>query len=299
LFAIYWAFAIKSHINIGHRHILPTYPAMLILAGGAWSWTKNISSKLNRSKDAPLAKATEKFSLAGRCLTICWPPVIVLTCAAWFVAESLLIWPNYLTYFNQLAGGPRHGYRHVVDSSLDWGQDLPGLKNWIEDERHADGSSRNIYVSYFGTGNPGYYGIDVTLLTCLPPRPQPKVGEDLQPGTYCISATMLQSVYPPFPGHWNRDYEAEYQRLRSLVHKYQQSTPELQKQLIAADGRDYWDTAAEHYTQAQFSRLLSYVRQREPDDEINYSILVFRVTRSDLTRALDGPPLQLEDSSEP
>jgi hypothetical protein len=43
----------------------------------------------------------------------------------------------------------------------------------------------------------------------------------------------------------------------------------------------------------RFARLTSYLRGREPDDEIGYSILVYRLTDADLAEALDGPPREL------
>ena len=52
----------------------------------------------------------------------------VVICVTLFALESLYRWPNYLAYFNLLAGGPAHGYQHLADSSLDWGQDLPALR---------------------------------------------------------------------------------------------------------------------------------------------------------------------------
>ena len=33
LFTVYWATSLASHLNIGHRHILPTYPVLFIAAG--------------------------------------------------------------------------------------------------------------------------------------------------------------------------------------------------------------------------------------------------------------------------
>jgi hypothetical protein len=45
------------------------------------------------------------------------------------IAESLAAWPNYLAFFNQLVGGSRNGYQYLADSSLDWGQALPGLRS--------------------------------------------------------------------------------------------------------------------------------------------------------------------------
>ena len=38
LFAVYWAFSITSHLNIGHRHVLPTYPVIFIAIGFLGSW---------------------------------------------------------------------------------------------------------------------------------------------------------------------------------------------------------------------------------------------------------------------
>jgi len=29
--------------------------------------------------------------------------------------------PGLSSYFNQVTGGPKNGYKHLVDSSLDWG----------------------------------------------------------------------------------------------------------------------------------------------------------------------------------
>ena len=36
--AVYWAFSIRSHINIGHRHLLPIYPCVYVLTGAAAWW---------------------------------------------------------------------------------------------------------------------------------------------------------------------------------------------------------------------------------------------------------------------
>src|SRR3989344_5715028 len=51
---------------------------------------------------------------------------------AWLLTETLMVFPYYLTYFNQLAGGPSGGHRYVVDSNLDWGQDLKRLADWVD-----------------------------------------------------------------------------------------------------------------------------------------------------------------------
>jgi hypothetical protein len=38
LFCVYWAFSLTSHLNIGHRHIMPVYPVLFVMAAGAAAW---------------------------------------------------------------------------------------------------------------------------------------------------------------------------------------------------------------------------------------------------------------------
>ncbi|MDD4897744.1 MAG: hypothetical protein PHV26_03390, partial [Candidatus Pacebacteria bacterium] len=61
------------------------------------------------------------------------------------------IYPHFLAYFNETVT-PQKGHLYVVDSNLDWGQDLKRLKNLL-DEKEID----FIYIDYFGGGNLDYY----------------------------------------------------------------------------------------------------------------------------------------------
>ena len=122
---IYWTTSIKSNLNIGVRHLLPTYPFVIILVSGQ------------------LARLRHRIKyLTG----------IVLALLVWYAAENLRIWPYYITYFNQFAGGPSGGYRYVVDSNLDWGQDLKRLSQWVEKN-----NIEKIHLDYFGWSDPVYY----------------------------------------------------------------------------------------------------------------------------------------------
>ncbi|MFO7678685.1 MAG: hypothetical protein R6X34_01415 [Chloroflexota bacterium] len=108
---------------------------------------------------------------------------------------SLWIHPHFLAYFNVLAGGPDGGWRYLVDSNLDWGQDLGGLAAWT-----AENEVDHIWLSYFGEGRPDYYGINYTGLDSWPPRlmdpeARPFYPHDPAPGLYAISATTLQGVH--------------------------------------------------------------------------------------------------------
>jgi len=70
------------------------------------------------------------------------------------VIASFHIHPHYLAFFNILAGGPRNGPHYLIDSNIDWGQDLKKLKRWTDRNAAAP-----LCLSYFGEADPQYYGI--------------------------------------------------------------------------------------------------------------------------------------------
>lgn len=91
-------FAAFSRINIGVRHVLPVYIAFSVVAGIGAQWLWN-------------AKPGARWILAGLML--------------WMIASSALSHPDYLPYFNALAGDQPE--KITVDSDLDWGQDMKRL----------------------------------------------------------------------------------------------------------------------------------------------------------------------------
>jgi hypothetical protein len=290
LFSVYWAFALATNLNIGHRHLLPTYPPLFILAGAAALWFdaapthSGKEAKRNRGKTVAVPAVGPNILLAMR--------ILVAASLAVAVLEAIWIWPHYLAYFNVLAGGPRNGYRHLVDSSLDWGQDLPGLKRWLADHPDDSQDPQRVYLSYFGMARPDYYGIDAQRLLSFFPRWDPHVPTPLTGGLYAISANMLNSVYMVnFPGRWNEDYEKRYQDLRPLISQYQQAiaNPTLNLQLLDPASPQVQD-AFKAYESLRFGRLMSYLRTREPDGQVGYSIMLYRLRDADVGQALDGPP---------
>ena len=261
--AAYWAVALDSHLNSGHRHILPTYPAMFILAGAAGLWWN--------ARTRAMAAA-------------------VVVALVWFARESHAIRPHYLAYFNQLAGGPRNGWRQLVDSSLDWGQDLPGLKEWL-DRNGLPNRETPVYLSYFGTGRPESYGIESIRLPGYydhwrPPRPWYELG----PGVYCISATMVQSVFNMFPGPWAEPYERAYRKgIDALRAIDAMPDPDERARRMAGIPREI----LAQLEQLRFARLMAYLRHREPDEQVGWSILIHRLSDAEVRAALDGPPPEL------
>jgi hypothetical protein len=324
LFGVYWAAAIFSHINIGHRHILPTYPPLFVLCGAAASWLAAWPGVRGEPKRRypPFARATG----------IALSAAVVL-----LVLEVCYRFPHYLAYFNGVVR-PAQAYRHLVDSSLDWGQDLPGVRRYIE-TRHLSGP---IYLSYYGFASPAYYRVPAaetySLTTRLPPlqiltppegesdeflrdffRREPEydsevVGSTLRDGkllavvvkkpealrlhggTYFISATLLQPVTAPTRGvfgPWNERVERKYQTLRELVAPLLSDDPTERSAALGRLPAENWIETVNSYEYVRFRRLADFLRQREADDNIGYSILVYHVSAEELSRALDGPPVEL------
>ena len=101
------------------------------------------------------------------------------------------MWLLVLTSINQPAGGQVNGHRWLLNSNVDWGQDLLFARDWLK--RHAPGRP-------FGLVHFGYY--DARLLGlenyALPPefdeeRPpaNPTSADGPQPGLYVLSVNAL------------------------------------------------------------------------------------------------------------
>ena len=60
-----------------------------------------------------------------------WTRLAILALLGWAVFSSLRVYPHSMSYFNELAGGPENGHNYLVDSNIDWGQDLLELRDWV------------------------------------------------------------------------------------------------------------------------------------------------------------------------
>jgi hypothetical protein len=163
-----------SHVNIGVRHILPVYPFVLLLAGAGIQ--------------AMLASKHVALRIALGVLAASW------------VGEVGLQYPNWLSFFNPLVGGPRYGARFLADSNVDWGQDLKPLKHWMD----GAGVTR-VNLAYFGSADPAYYDIDYVQLPVSTLDESAYKRPEL-PGYVAVSATERTGVY--LPRRWRLFYRA-------------------------------------------------------------------------------------------
>jgi hypothetical protein len=261
LFGFYWATSLASHLNIGHRHLLPVYPVIFIGAGWLGRWL---------DVRRPFAAAV----LGGLLL--------------WHAVESWRIRPHYLAYFNAIVGGPANGWKHLVDSSLDWGQDLPGLADWLA--RNNVGAKRTpVFLAYFGTGEPAYEKIDARIIAALPDFDAARPWRPLAAGIYAVSATQLQQVYSDQHA-WTLPLEREFQELRAsepALLAWQNDRArraELAREFPAARWREKW----RRYEALRFARLCFYLRVRAPDANAGYSVLIYRLSAEEVAGATGG-----------
>jgi hypothetical protein len=260
LMLVYGASLLLSHLNIGHRHLMPVYPVLFILTGALGRWFTR-----------PLH----------------WWALPVIALLGWHVAESVSIAPHYLAYFNELAGGPANGHRHLVDSSLDWGQDLPGLKAWLDANQRPNETA---YLAYFGNGEPRYYKIKARRLAYINGFQEDEPYIPLGPGLYCIGATMLQQVYSPYRGPWTQALENDYQFLRTYEPMFQAyaADPAARARLERELAPQKWIASRDRFLHLRFARLCYFLRVRKPDATIGYSILIYRLTAGEVTAATAG-----------
>lgn len=179
------AVAVPAQLNIGVRHVLPLFPCLAVLAAAPFrNWTP---TKLH------------------------WLAAALLI---WHVGESARAHPDYLPYFNPVTSLSEAPV--LLDSNLDWGQDLARLSEWIE----ANGAEA-VIVRAFGdvppelpdrllpVGHPdagwfavsknylyGMEGLSPELQLLATKAPEAVVGESIF--IYRVDPRSLPQLVPPW-----------------------------------------------------------------------------------------------------
>ena len=160
---------VSSQTGFNHhmRYILPMFPFAAV-ATGKLAWF------LGRSRRVGLAMG------------------LLLT---WSVASSVSIAPHWMSYFNEVSGGPARGHDHLLDSNIDWGQDLLSLKRWLN--RHPE--ARPLGLAYFNFLDPKLIGIEYDLPSVAPALPEDRLPKRAaqfgpRPGWFAISVNYLRGL---------------------------------------------------------------------------------------------------------
>ncbi|MEI7425544.1 MAG: glycosyltransferase family 39 protein [Candidatus Moraniibacteriota bacterium] len=161
---LYVYISITGNLNIGFRHLFPILPFVYIL-------TAKVIMDFCKNRKQPATKITFLS--------------IVFIFSSLLIIETITAFPYYMSYFNQVAGGPKNGYRYATDSNADWGQDLKRLQTFLGEHPEID----KIRVDYFGGADIKYYIKDQYLSWSDSKRP-------LEAGWYAVSTNFMQgSIY--------------------------------------------------------------------------------------------------------
>lgn len=106
IFFFFFYLSFFLNLIIGFRYILIIFPLIFILV----AWFLKTS-----------------FYQGGRI-----KKVMLLLLIGWYLRETLMIYPHFLAYTNQLIGGPKKAYQYFADSNLDWGQDWLLIHEYLD-----------------------------------------------------------------------------------------------------------------------------------------------------------------------
>jgi hypothetical protein len=181
---IYSISSIRSPLNIGYRHLTVIIPLIYILtADQIKKWWWGVNKVDSRSIFFLLINFNQIKKIGIK-------TILILILIMWYIIEALIISPHFIAYFNEFVGGAKNGYKYVVDSNLDWGQDLKRLAKFVEQN-----NINKIKLDYFGGGSPTYY-LQEKFEPWQSAKGQPEANSWL-----AVSLTFLQnSQGKPVPG---------------------------------------------------------------------------------------------------
>ncbi len=188
---VYWGFAIRSGLNIGVRHVMPTFPFIYLL----------VARQIARWIRGGQAAAAAPARIAGSGLGLgAWARRAVVAIAILALAGGTVSsFPHFLPYYNMLAGGTANGWKVAIDSNYDWGQDLARLRDYV-----ATNHINAISLDYFGRADPKYY-LGKALVT------EKENKHDPPSGWFAISASNRQMAFAEgkdgFDVGWNGVYD--------------------------------------------------------------------------------------------
>ena len=155
--AVFLAAGMRSQLNLGFRYMLPLVPFLLIFAAaGSLQFTR----RFRHMHD------------------------LLLLAFVWHALSSVHVMPNYISYANELWGGPANTYKYLSDSNTDWGQAIKELRAYVD--KHPG----PCWLAAFPSNVAGdYYGVPCQQFGFVP-QPLPRQAR----GTVIVSSMFLSGV---------------------------------------------------------------------------------------------------------
>jgi hypothetical protein len=242
----YGCLLMTTSLNIGYRHAFPLLFVSCILSA------------------APLASLRPRsrhWYLLGL-----WVMVLSLPLIAWKNQN------RYISFMNTIGGWAERGYQHLGDSSLDWGQDIPAARDYINGWC-KENPTKEVYLSTFGTVIPEAYGLsDTHFLEYWGFRERRAFLPRLTAGLYVITPNAMAIR------DWTLSDELAYldtkERVGPLYGKLSEagdwSIGKANELLTPSQRR-----TLEEFEKMRFRRLIFALSSLQPDTVINGTFLVF------------------------
>jgi len=142
--------------QVGVRYVLPVFPLVFV-------WVSRIVPDFLKARSGA---------------------VVLVVVIAWQAWSAIAAFPNYIPYFNELAGGAANGPAFLDDSNIDWGQGLKQAAEYVR-KRQLQNVTICSFDPFDGPG-PEYYGLPGNLhLAEIKDR---LLLHAPSPGTYIISS---------------------------------------------------------------------------------------------------------------
>lgn len=221
-FVSYLLLSLTSGLNVGHRHLLPLYPILYLLV---------------------VPQLAKKFRTG----------VVLLLVLQ--LASALSVFPRYVSYFNEIFREVQSDTPLLLDSNVDWGQDLLRARDHL-------GASAPVRAALFSSIPLQCYFPNGTDIGGFFPSDEVPI---LSPGTYLVSLNQMWGLYAPLARDtfWARDdVKAAYSQL-------------------------FDDTGGrEDIARMKAGRLLRALRSIPPRERIGDSLLVYELSEVDIERIL-------------
>lgn len=164
----------QTGFTIHYRYFLPGLPFLHVWASRVLC-EDVVSANLNINAISTTRSIIRKLQ-----------PFVCFGLTIFATISSLRVFPHQLSYFNEFVGGPTNGHRHLIDSNLDWGQDLLFLRDWFD----RRGDVGRVRLAYFNLIDPSPCGIDWER-----PKGIAELGMQWpERGWYALSLNFLQGM---------------------------------------------------------------------------------------------------------
>ena len=137
---VFFFYSFVSKVDLGVRYLLPALPAIYFLCG--------------RLAEKGIAGMNGKKAAAACAIALA---------LVWHANGAVRQYPYFISYFNEAAGGPEKASRMLLESNLDWGQNLIALKTYMNE----NGLERVMLYNY-GVAPPALYGVMHDWVPCRP-----------------------------------------------------------------------------------------------------------------------------------